>query len=593
MSSTGIAVSILRFGAFELDLRTNELRRAGVLIKLSPQQIRVLRLLLENAGRVCTREEFQREIWGSEVFVDFERGLNVSIAQIRAALNDDAEAPRFIQTVPRRGYRFLAPVEQVGLPPRPAEVTETPAVAPSHQRRYTVLALVLGIAALCGGATVYLRNGQTSDRRITLAVLPFGNLTRAPGDAPVLEGLVDELITQFGTLSPERLSVIGRTSVLRYADTHAALPQIGRELGAQYVLEGGLRREAGRVRITARLVNVSDQSQAWNETYEEDGANLLELEEGVAAHITAAVARRLFAQDPAASRPAHVPDRAAYEAWIAGRYLERKNNRADAQRAIARYQEAAARDPAFAEPWAAIAQISVGLAMSGGMPPAQAFSTARSAAEHALRLEDGNGAAHNALASVFFWNDWNWKEAGRQFQRAIAINPSDARAQHDYAAYLVALGQPEQGLAALRRAIALDPLSPRVNIDAGWVLLQAHHFDEAIRQARRALELEPGLPEAAACIARAEQFRGHATPAMLDFYRLRIRDAARNDPYTLAVAYAVFNRNDEAIRQLQSAYAQHSMLMPLANTEPAFLHLHNNQWFRAIITRLGLSPGDS
>jgi Tfp pilus assembly protein PilF len=227
----------------------------------------------------------------------------------------------------------------------------------------------------------------------------------------------------------------------------------------------------------------------------------------------------------------------------------------------------------------------VGQTFPGGP---NALDQARAAAEHALRIDEGNAEAHNALANVMFWREWNWNEAQRHFLRALTINPSYAQAHHDYAIYLVTTGHAESGIASLRRGIAIDPLSPRVNVDAGWVLLQAHHFDEAIAQARRALELEPGLGEARGCIARAEQYQGKATPEALEFYRAVLRSPDPSKPYNTALAYAVLGDKEQAMRALGAAYEQHALLMPLVRTEPAFTGLHADARFRNLIRKMGL-----
>lgn len=578
MASTETEVLILRFGAFELDVRSGELRRGGVLIRLAPQQWRLLRFLAEHAGQVCTREEIQREIWGSEVFVDFDRGLNVCIAQIRAALNDDSEAPRFIQTVPRRGYRFLAPVEQVTAP----SAIALPPPAPGRQWRRPAVRTAL--ALLCVGLAAAAWSVWTPPRRTMLAVLPFENLTRHAEDGPMIDGLADELITQFGTVDPARLGVIGRTSVMRYAGRTPGLEKAGRELGVDYMVEGGFRNESGRIRISVRMVKAADQAQVWSETYEQDATGHLEMQEEIAARVSVAVVGRLLGRSASVAARVHVPRAEAGEAFLNGRYLERKNTRADAERAIAFYEQAGNSDPAFAEPWAAMAETYIGLAMSGRAPGSDAYPKARAAAEHALRVAE-SAEAHTALADVCFWYDWNWSQARSHFERAIALNPSLARAHHDYAFYLVVMGRTEAGLASLRRAIAIDPLSPHVNLDAGWLLLQAHHFDEAIRQARRALELEPGLAEANACIARALAYQGKAAaPAV---YR-QMAETSTN-AYYRALAFAMLGQKEDAVRELEAAYRQHNTMMPLLGTEPAFAGLHGDTRFRQIATKVGLT----
>lgn len=581
MATAATGILLLRFGAFELDLRQNELRRAGVLLKLTPQQFRVLRMLAEHPGDVCTREQIQQEIWGDETFVDFGRSLNVCIAQIRAVLNDDADAPRFIQTVPRRGYRFVAPVEQ-----GPAATILPAAALPVSRSRFTIAFVVMVLA--CVGAAFYLWKSSAPPGRKLLAVLPFENVSRHAEDLPLVEGLTDELISEFGSVMPDRLGVIARTSVSRYAGRTPSLPEIARDLGIDYAIEGDVRNESGRVRIAVRLIKVADQSQLWNETFERDEAARLEMQEELAAAVSTAAVHVLFPKGATLQSRAHIAPHDAYEALLNGRYLLHNNSAADSQRAITWFDEAARRDAAYDDPWAAMAETYAGLAMSGRLPAAAALEKARDAAQHALRLNPSNAEAHAALGKVIFWKDWNWKEAEAHFTRALAINPSLAQAHHDYAFDLIVMGHSEAALASLRRAVALDPLSPRVNADAGWVLLHAHHFDEAIRQAKRALELEPSRGEANACIARAEQAQGKTHPETLDFYRRVLARGESAGFYNLAQANALFGKNDEAIQALQSAFTRHETQMPLVKTDPAFAALHQSRSFREILRKMNL-----
>jgi TolB-like protein/Tfp pilus assembly protein PilF len=418
-----------------------------------------------------------------------------------------------------------------------------------------------------------------------VAVLPFENVTNRAEDAPLIEGLTDELITEFGAILPDRMGVIGRTSVRRYTGRTATLREIGHELGVNYVVEGDVRDDGGRLRIGVRLVKVGDQAQVWNETYEREEAGRLEMQEEVAAAVSTAVVRAIFPRTAPPAPRSHVPRHDAYESYMNGRYLQHKNRRSDSERAIGFFQEAGTRDPAYDEPWAAMAELYTGMALSGGLPPADALEKARGAAEHALRLNAESGEGHNALAKVLFWRDWNWKEAQSHFVRALAINPSYAQAHHDYAFDLLAMGHTEAAVASLRRGIALDPLSPRVNVDAGWVLLQAHHYDQAIAQAKRALDLEPGMAEATACIARAEQVQGKARAEMLDFYR-GVLERSGGTSYNRALAYAVLGRKEESMRALQAAYEQHEILMPLARTEPVLAPLHADPRYRELMHKM-------
>jgi len=555
---------ILKFAAFELDLAQEELRRGGVLIKLAPQQFRILRFLVERAGQICSRDDIQRAIWGSETFVDYDRSLNVSIAQIRAALNDDSEAPRFILTVPRRGYRFVAPVDSV--------TTVTSPTPPRARRRWAAFLAPIAAAA---AAIFFLWRTTAPVPRTLIAVLPFANTTHQESDDAMLDGLLDEMITQFGSLLPDRMGAIGRTSVLRYAGQKPPLPRIGAELGVNYIVEGDLRREGDVQRVSIRLVKVADQVQVWNDTYQLAGAGSLEFQEDAAARASAAVVRALFPQS--AGRQNHRPSAAAYEAFVNGRYWQHKRTPADNVRALEWFAKSGALDTSYAEPWAASGEAYLGQALSGAAPPPDALEKARDAATRAVHIDESNAEAHNVLGSVAFWRDWDFAAARREFERALNLNPSLAQAYHDYAFVEVVTGHPEAGVASLKRALVLDPLSPRVNVDAGWVLLQAHRFDQAIRSARRALELEPGLREAEACIARAELYQGKRTDRA--FFE---KDLSNADPYRRALAAAELGRTAEALAALKLARAQHHLLMPLAGTEPAFAALHGSPEFQQI-----------
>ncbi len=585
---------LLRFGAFELDLQTNELRRGGVLLKLSPQQLQVLRLLADNAGQLLTREQIQAEVWRDGTFVDFDRNLNVCIAQIRATLNDDSDAPRYIQTLPKRGYRFIAPVERVNA--FPPSVAVQPA-APK-QSRWVLAALLVLIVVGATGYLVWQRTRPTV--RVLLAALPFENLTGDPNEDMFTDGLTEELISHFGSLNPARLGVIGRSSVMRYKTAPHGIDQIGRDLRVDYVIEGTVRRSAGRIRIAARLIKVADQAQVWAGTSERAESEMFQMEEEAAARIAGAVTEKLLGGIITVPVTSHTANPAAHDAYLTGRYLQHKSSRADYERSISYFEEAARLDPRFDLAYSAQAETYVSLGRSG-TPPAEVFPQARAAAEKALAIRENNAEAHNALANAYFWHEWNWPLAEQHFKRSIAINPSFSMAHHDYAFFLIAMGRTEQGLASLQRAIAMDPLSARVNIDAGWLLLQAHHFDDAVRQARRTLQLEPDLGEAKACIARSlfhqKQYRElaemlHAPgpnpeEALKTLYRERVRQGTAN-PFTQATYLVFLGETSKALDALDQAYLHRSTMMPLLKAEPSLTPLHNDPRFQALARKLSL-----
>jgi TolB-like protein/DNA-binding winged helix-turn-helix (wHTH) protein/Tfp pilus assembly protein PilF len=589
---------LLRFGAFELNLETNELRRGGALLKLSPQQLQTLRLLTESAGQVLTREQIQRELWGDSTFVDFDRNLNVCIAQIRSALNDDSDAPRYIQTIPKRGYRFIAPVERVSNAP----AKETFAAAPRARWFWIVTAALLASCSMAVGYLAWHAAGKSD--RVMLAMLPFENLSGDPNEDLFTDGLTEELIGQFGSLNPDRLGVIGRSSVIRYKRAPHGIDQVGRELGVDYVVEGTVRKSAGQIRVAARLIKVADQAQVWADTSERSESEMFRMQEETASRITGAVSEKLLgarAAPPSTPRP---HNEEAYQAYLNGRYLQHKDSREDLERSLGFFENAAKLDPQFDQAHSAAADTYVRLGRSGSRPH-DVFPQARAEAEKALSIDPANAEAHNALANALFWYEWNWPLAEEHFKRAVALNSSLSAAYHDYAFFLIAMGRTEQGLSSLRRAIALDPLSARVNIDAGWLLLQAHRFDDAIRQARRALELEPGLAEANACIQRSLLYQKKYRELLADIqksgpnpeqtlkrlYREKLQKdgtSGKVDSFSLATTHVFLGENDRALDELENALAKHNIMMPLLRTEPTFDPLHNEPRFQALTRKLAL-----
>jgi DNA-binding winged helix-turn-helix (wHTH) protein/TolB-like protein/thioredoxin-like negative regulator of GroEL len=559
---------MLRFGTFELDDRAGELRRNGALVRLPPQPFQVLRLLARHSGEVVDRDTLRREVWG-ETTVDFDRSLNVCIAQIRTALNDDADAPRFIQTLPRRGYRFVAPVQGADRP------------APPRRRRWPIAAAVAAIAAGLAAAGGY-RIVRPGDSAIRLAVLPF----EGPESAQV-DGFFDELLTRLGGIQTDRLRVIGRRSATAFRGAHLPLREIGRRLNVAYIVEATARTDAGGLRLAARLVHTADDAVLWSATFTQD-SDPARFEEDTVALISAAVLERLF---PGAA-PAAAPEacREGWEAYRTGRLLAASGTLAGLEKSIPRFEEAGcpAARLALADTW-------IRLARAGR---SEGWDRARAALTPAADLARGN---------IAFWRDWDWKTAEASYQAALRRRPGDPDAHHDYAWLLVARGRRAEGLASLQRAIALDPLSARVNIDAGWLYLQAGRFHEAAAQARRALELDPSMNEARACLSRALVYAGEPRAALevlreespgrirsvdglppAEAIRTLWRSATPSDPYQRAWRMTWVGERDQALAALESALEARSSMMPMVASDPAFAGLRDEPRFRAIVKRMGL-----
>jgi DNA-binding winged helix-turn-helix (wHTH) protein/TolB-like protein/Tfp pilus assembly protein PilF len=579
-------VEVLRFGIFELDQAAGELRRNGSVVRLPPQPFQVLQLLAHNSGEVVDRDRIRREVWG-ETAVDFDRSLNVCIAQIRSALNDDADSPRFVQTLPRRGYRFLAAIER---PPVPAP--------PAPRRRGWIYAASLVVLAIAGYA---LWPGPKP--AIRMAVLPFDTVGLPGGESPQIEGIFDELLTRLGGVEPDRLQVIGRRSVALFRSQRQPLREIGERLHVAYALETTVRTEGDRLRVAVRLAQTGNEALLWSETFTQDvdpGA----FEEDLVARVSAAVLTKLFPGAPPPTRESGCRD--GWESYRTGRLLVNRGSVADLEKSLAFFEQSKC-----AAGRAALAEALVRMAKMGLHRP-NLWEQARAAAREALQLDSSVEGAHLSLGNVAFWKDWDWKTAKREFQTALRRNPSDPDAHHDFAWLLIALGRRSEGLASLQRALALDPLSARINMDAGWVLLQAGRFREAAVQAKRALELNPEMTEARACMARAFLYAGDDRAAldalapllkpeekqsvaglppgaaMRKLFQGSIKTKGAMDPYQRAWRLAWVGSSDEALAELEEAFRSRSTMMPLVASDPAFRSIRKEPRFRKVVHDMGL-----
>jgi TolB-like protein/DNA-binding winged helix-turn-helix (wHTH) protein len=607
-----------RFGLFEFDTRTGELRREGEVVKLSPQPARVLALLLAKPGEVVLRDELRAHLWGNETFVDFERGLNFCILQVRTALGDSSENPRFVQTVPRKGYRFIAPVAAPNEPVAP--------IAPAAERnawwrlRPAVIALALAGVLLAGLVWRFTNRSDANDTSTRVAVLPFVNLT---GDADadyVVDGMTDELITQLGRVNPARLGVIGRTSVMRYRNNaNKSIADVGRELNVDYVVEGSVRRDGARLRVTTDLVKVSDQAVVWSDAFERPANSSMDLQADVAVRVARALSLDLVpgAAGPAVARSTANAD--AWDAYLRGRHLMNRGSADDARRSIEQFETALKLDPEFAAGWAQLAEVQHLLVMIGAMAPNEAYPRAKDAAGRALALDDTLADAHVASGLVSLWYDWKPEAAARAFERALALNASHGIAHHDYAWSLVGLGRFDEAVTHITAARDLDPLSIRANADIGWLYLHLRQPAEAARACQHILALQPEALEAQACLERAYVLRGlyddavraaqASLPPSADIvvpasgtssgeermraiwkWRLqRLEQAARTryvSPYTLATHYVLIGDYEHALGALEQAYEARAGVMAFLKTEPLVDPLRSSARFETLLQRV-------
>jgi TolB-like protein/DNA-binding winged helix-turn-helix (wHTH) protein len=513
---------IFRFGPYESRPRTRELLKHGSRLKIRPQPLQILNLLLSRAGDVVTREELRQELWTSDTFVDFERGLNSSVMELRAVLGESAAKGRYIETLVKIGYRFIAPVEVIersldSVPRHSESVVATSAeqdveaphisvVRSRPHKRFWRWASVLVAAIALVAVLAYVRSSRSRERhklapaRIMLAVLPFENLTGDAGQDYFSDGLTEEMIAQLGRLDPNRIGVIARTSVMHYKNTPAQLPQIAQELGVQYVLEGSVRRDSERVRINAQLIQVKDQVPLWSRQYDRELNNLLALQDEIAYEVGGEIQSALGDGPNTANGRAAIAAPAtsyeAYDLYLKGRYFWNKRNAQSFRQAAEYFQLAIDKDPNYAPAYAGLADTFALMSSYGYVPPTEFIPKARAAALKALQLDESLAGAHASLAVIAQNYDWDWPTAEREYRRAIQLDPDYATAHQWYAECLGFEGRFDEAFAESERARKLDPLSLIISADYAALLYFSRQYDRSIEEFRRVLEMEPNFPRA-------------------------------------------------------------------------------------------------
>jgi DNA-binding winged helix-turn-helix (wHTH) protein/TolB-like protein/tetratricopeptide (TPR) repeat protein len=623
-----------RFGSFEFDLRTDELRNHGAVVKLAPQPSRVLALLLTRPGEVVRREELRDHLWGNETFVDFERGLNFCVLQVRTALGDSSDSPRFVQTVPRKGYRFIAAVEPVASADSPSRSAPTPVQAPEAPEVAAALApkvpsarpaleapavWLIGAAIvlapllwLAWGTNRALPAAQTD--RIRVAVLPFVNLTGDSGANYLADGLTDDVIAQLGRLGGKRLAVVARTSAMAYRDTTKTIGQIGRELNAAYVVESSLRRDGDTLRIGSSLVPTGDDAPAavWSETFSDANG----VESGGLSNTAVRLARLIAIELLPGARADELPERtsnpAAWHALMLGLSSMNRGTPDDVRRAIQHFESATTLHPQFASAWASLTAARHLLVMMGAVSPLDAYPLGQQEARRALAADPALPDAHLAQGLVDLWYERRPIEAAASFERALSLNASHAAALHDYAWSLVALNRDDEAIARIVAARDLDPLSLRANNDIGWLYLQLRQPADAIRACHHTLAIFPESLEAQACLERAYVQRGmsqsalraalitmpqgeagRTAPATIEaVWRLRLERLealARTrwvSPYTLATHFAMVGQRERALDHLEAAADQRIGMLLFVERDPALDSLRQEPRFQALRARI-------
>jgi TolB-like protein/DNA-binding winged helix-turn-helix (wHTH) protein/Flp pilus assembly protein TadD len=632
------ANQVLRFGVYEVNFAAQQLRKHGVRVRLAGQPLAILAMLLDRHGEVVTREELRKRLWTSDTFVDFEHSLNSAIKKLRAALNDTPENSRYIETLPRVGYRFIAPVEEVSQNRRAAADAPItagrsgvlPAVERPLARRWPIL-LAIAIALL-GAVAAYVQRSHFWPRtrqpagRLMLAVLPFQNLTGDAGQEYFSDGLTEEMIAQLGRLDPERLGVIARTSIMHYKHSQEQLDRIGRELGVQYVMEGSVRRDLDKVRITAQLIQTKDQNRLWARQYDRELSSLLALQGEIAQEIADEIQLTLGEQKRIdISHQASLPPKTseAYDLYLKGQYFWNKRTPQGFERAIECFQQAISRDPGYARAYAGLAD---SYALLGGYtlaPQTELMPKARAAALRSLQIDERLPEAHTALALIVQNYDWDWQTAEKEYRRAIELNPNYATAHHWYAEHLTWRGRFDEAFQESERARQLDPLSMIIAADNGVILYSSRQYDRAIEKFRSVLAMEPNFSRASIVI-NAYVEKGLFTDALADIEQRRravgegpsywlsltyvygrsgqqaqarralgkleqLNRTQQVDPAVIGWAYIAVGDKDRALAFLEKAYAQHSNALTTLKVEPGYDSLRSDPRFQDLLRRVGLA----
>jgi TolB-like protein/Tfp pilus assembly protein PilF len=567
------------FGAYRLDVQGRTLFKEGDHVVLPPKAAELLVALVQAAGRVLTREQLLRSLWPDTVVE--EGSLTSHISLLRKTLGEGPMGQDFIETLPKRGYRFVAPVRRVAS------------------------------AAPDGGVD-----------RAMLLVLPFENFTAGERYDYFSDGLTEEMITELARLSPEHLGVIARTSAMQFKSTAKSIAQIGSELGISHVLEGSVRRAGERVRITAQLIRVSDESHLWAETYQRGLHDVL----AVQAEVARAVAREIHIKlaphekqrlDPDTTRSLNPQ---AYELYLRGRHFWYRRTEEGIRRSIECFEEALRHDPSLAAAYDGISDAHTMLACRGMTPAVESFHKAKAAARQAVRMQPELGEGYASLAHVRL-HDWDWVDLESEFRRAVELDPGYAIAHYWYSEYLMAMGRTREALARVQHSWQLDPLNSVINASVGMIHYLAHDYDGALVALRRGLEVDPthyvshlrvglvclqknlaneaveamrqavthsgGSTEALAGLAQAHAVAGDK-PVMERIVK-ELADGGHRyvSPYNVARVYGAIDDKPRALEWLERAYQEHNPDLIELTREPSFTSLRSDAKFRELVERIG------
>lgn len=565
VSPTLPGVRILRFGPFELDVYAGELRKHGIKLRLQGQPIQVLAILLQSAGDLVTREEIRNQLWESDTFVDFDHALHNAIARIRDILGDSAQNPAYIETLPRRGYRFIASVEQVqpledaetSISDESTEYADEPAAilgpllsAPESirrpYRRLILASVACGAMTLGAGFLPYIR-GRIGARPVrSIAVLPLQNFSGDPAQEYFADGMTDELITEMSRIQP--LRVVSHTSGMEYKGTRKHLPQIARELEVDSIVEGSVLRDGNQIRITVQLLDGPNDRHLWSEDYQRPLQNVLNLQREIAHAIAQQVRVKLTSEQQARISSARPVQPRAYEAYLRGRYylVTQFSKLQPLNTAKSYFEESIRNDPDFASAYVGLADAYIDLALFTHSAPQAALGPARQALHDALAVDPGDGEAHKTLSLIHWRFEWDWAAAERELKYAIALTPGSDCAHAYYALFLAGRNRRDQALAELTRSRELNPGSSFATTESA-VYFQLRDYHSLIEASRKGIISDPGEWLEHYFLGVGYQGTGNLPEAILEYRKaVDMSDSDQSALAALAFVYAVSGRRSEA-----------------------------------------------
>jgi TolB-like protein/DNA-binding winged helix-turn-helix (wHTH) protein/Tfp pilus assembly protein PilF len=646
MSESAYEPKIVRFGVFDLDVQAGELRKAGLKVKLQQQPFQVLAALLERPGALVTREELRKRLWPANTFVDFDLNLNSALKKLRYALGDAADTPTFIETIPRRGYRFIAtvkfgtvdPANEPGIAQPNSTITDklgrstsTPTLtqprrlSPTLAVKVTLIVLALAVVALLVPKVGwrYRYPGATHSRVNiqSLAVLPLENLSGDSSQDYFADGMTDELITILGQIGS--LRVISRTSVMQYRGVHKPLPQIASELNVDAIVEGTVVRSGGQVRITAQLIQGSTDNHLWSQSYEGDLKDVLALQQQIANAVAKQVQMTLTPREQIRVGIARPINPEAYEAYLRGEYFLNRFNPDSISKAADYFQQAIEKDPNFPAAYTKLAGCYQILANMNVIPKKKVYPKAKVLLAKALELDPQFAAAHAVVGWRLLMYDLDFAAAGAEFKRAVDLNANGVEGHQGLGDYYAAMGQLQEATAEMQRARELDPLALIVNNDLCTTLLFARRYDDALAQCKANLDLDPNAPrafwilgdvyaarnlnsEAVSAYLHALELTG-APPNMIaaaktgatesglkGYWKALVQFVPENvakgelEPFDAAIAYAYSGNSEKALMWLEKAVSERCYGIVYLGVNPIFDDLRSDPRFMTLLKQMGL-----